>query len=132
MASQTVREPHLVEPHRPRGSHLDACARASGAVLDKASVPFPGPNTDASDAATWVRATLAALGSANQTALSSVSRSAIAFIENTLDGVPRLSDAARLLRLSPDATNACVHHRSQNSVPSDHTRNHALMIVTCS
>jgi AraC-like DNA-binding protein len=94
----------LVESHGTRGTALDAAAErmVAGRELAHAlaAVAFP-EKVAASQVAGWTDGVLNALGvQATRSPLSSVSRRAIEYIEQHLDGVPRVEDVARTLSLS--------------------------------
>jgi AraC-like DNA-binding protein len=92
----------LVDPHAARGAALDRRARlAPGAEL-ALSVPFPSLDLSAIDAARWCDRLVSELGAtAAPPGLSDAARAAITFVEDTIDGAPRLPDAARRIGLSP-------------------------------
>jgi AraC-like DNA-binding protein len=94
----------LVDPNGGRGVALERVARSDvGAELSAklTSAVFPTPDITALEARTWCNAVLQSLGaSTSQMDLSSVSRRAIAYVERTIDGVPRVADAAAAVRLS--------------------------------
>lgn len=95
----------FVEPHGARGAALDQRARQDlGAeVVERlAEIPFPRLDLAIEDATDWCDATLSALGVVDPTtALSSVSRRAIDYIEGAIDGTPQLAEAARRIGISP-------------------------------
>lgn len=94
----------LVEPNGGRGVALERVATTeSGAELREklSAVEFPSPEVTPSEARRWCSNVLHALGAATvSTELSSVSRRAIAYVERTIEGVPRVAEAAALVRLS--------------------------------
>jgi len=94
----------LVEPNGNRGAALDRVARSErGAeqIAKLASAAFPSTDITASGARTWCSDVLQRLGAPTaQADLSSVSRRAIAYVERSIDGVPRITDAAAAVRLS--------------------------------
>ena len=95
----------LVESHGARGAALDREARRDIGrdVSDALSgITFLAQNVGHVDIAAWCDAVLSALGvTATSPAISSVTRRAIAYIEQAIDGVPRVSDVASALHLSP-------------------------------
>lgn len=94
----------LIEPHGVRGTRMNEHARAARGREHKdtlAALAFPRTDFAASDATGWIQDALALFGTLERAPISSVSRRAIQFIERTLDGVPRLDDAAATLGLSP-------------------------------
>lgn len=94
----------LVDPNGGRGVALERLARSDvGAELRTklTKIAFPTPDITASDARTWCTDVLQSLGaSTSQMELSSVSRRAIAYVERTIDGIPRVAEAAAAVRLS--------------------------------
>ena len=96
----------LVDGHGSRGVALDRRARElAGEDLSRhlSGVPFPSRGFSLEDAERWVRTVLAALGveSTEVQAPSRTTRRAIAYIEQALDGVPRIADAAAFASTSP-------------------------------
>jgi AraC-like DNA-binding protein len=94
-----------IEPHGPRGAALNRRARGDlGAeVVDLlAGVPFPRLNFTVDEAVRWCDAVLVALGADEQAMpLSSISRRAISYIEQSIHGKPELAEAARRVGISP-------------------------------
>jgi AraC-like DNA-binding protein len=94
----------LVERNGAIGVALDERARRhpGGEVEDAlARVEFPD-RLSSEDVSGWCRRALDALGARAQDAvLSSLSRRAVGYIEATVDGMPRLTDAAARLGVSP-------------------------------
>lgn len=94
----------LVESHGARGVALAATAQAYagreiGGELEGSA--FPREDQQAHDVAAWCDTVLEAIGvTARRGAISSVARRVIEFIEQHLDGVPRVSDVAVKLGLS--------------------------------
>ena len=94
----------LVDPHSARGASLDRRARlvVGQDVANDLPSRFPPRDVTAPDAARWSDAALAALGAARgEVPLSAATRRAITYIEEAIDGVPRLADAARRIGISP-------------------------------
>lgn len=95
----------FAEPHGSRGASLDRRARAclgAEVVDDLASIRFPDLGLDVEEAGRWCDGTLAALGADEQlSALSSISRRAIAYVESAIGGKPQLAEAARRAGVSP-------------------------------
>ena len=91
----------LVEAHGSLGIQLDARARAlDGAELTELPT-FPASTFTSGQATAWSHAVVARLGiDLVRPPLSSVSRRAIAMIESTREGVPRIGDIAARLGLS--------------------------------
>ncbi|MCY1057679.1 AraC family transcriptional regulator [Nannocystis sp. SCPEA4] len=94
----------LLEAHGIRGGAIDAHARASLGEEQHdalAALGFPATDATAATAAAWCDGVLAALGATPRASpLSSVSRRAVAMIEATREGVPRLQDAASAIGIS--------------------------------
>ncbi len=89
----------LVDAHGARGSELDRRARElQGEDLTGriAHLAFPSIGLSLEDAEAWCRDVLRALGvdSTETQAPSRTTRRAIAYIEQALDGVPRIGEAA--------------------------------------
>jgi len=89
----------LVDGHGARGSELDRRARElAGEDLSArlSHLPFPSVELSLDEAEAWCRNVLLALGveSTGTQAPSRPTRRAIAYIEQALDGVPRIGDAA--------------------------------------
>jgi AraC-like DNA-binding protein len=107
----------LVDAHGARGSELDARAHA---VLGEdlasrvAELPFPSLDLTLEEAEAWCRDVLGALGvaSTDTRAPSRPTRLAIAYIEEALDGVPRIGAAAE--RASTSASR--LSHRFSEEV----------------
>jgi AraC-like DNA-binding protein len=91
----------LVDPHAARGAALERRARHAPGQELALSVPFPSLDLSAADAARWCDLLLAGFGAGERPNLSDAVRAAIAFVEDTIDGTPRLPDAARHIGLSP-------------------------------
>lgn len=96
----------LVDAHGARGTDLDR--RAHELVGEDVSAPlgdvgFPPDELSRADAEDWCRRALAALGveSSDTRAPSRPTRIAIRYIEETLDGVPRITEAAGRASTSP-------------------------------
>ena len=92
-----------VEPHGARGAALDRrAAQSPGADLAAAlaGVPAPAEGMTAAAAARWCDQVATALGAEPAPPLSSVTRRAVAYIEGSLDGTPRLDEAAGRLGIS--------------------------------
>lgn len=94
----------LVESHGARGAALDAAARRENSRdLDEllATLPFPDSAMAATDVAAWCDSGLAAVGvPASRAPISAATRRAIEYIEQHLDGVPRVAEVARMLGVS--------------------------------
>lgn len=94
----------LVEPHGPRGAGLDRLARVhAGRDIEDLlrDVRFPPGGMTPADALAWRDGVMRALvGPVTETPLSSVSRRAVALIEASLGGVPRLADVAGQVGIS--------------------------------
>lgn len=95
----------LIEAHGARGRWIDRYARTHlgrELVDELAGVHFPAASLSPAAAAAWCASVQTSLGAAPPgVELSSLSRRTIAFVERTLDGVPRLDDAAAKVRVSP-------------------------------
>lgn len=95
----------LVDAHGARGAALDRCARSLvGQDLAGRLAGVGPPDTAATlaDTEAWIRTVLAALGveAFDVQAPSRTTRRAIAYVEQSLDGVPRLTEAAALASTS--------------------------------
>lgn len=95
----------LVESHGTRGAALDALARRERgrdfAVTFERLVEHPYPVGQLFDAPTWCDRVLDGLvGATRRAPLSSVSRRAIAMIEQGLDGTPTVAAAAEKIGIS--------------------------------
>lgn len=95
----------LVESHGARGGALDAAARAArhrDVIETLANLSFPSPDVAPQGADALCESLLAALGVATSSApITAITRRAINYIERHLDGVPRVTDVARALAVSP-------------------------------
>ncbi len=94
----------LVESHGERGANLNRAAeREAGRDLAAglASTPFPRIDLDAREVASWCDGAIGALGvEPHRFPITATTRRAIRYIEDHLDGVPRVAELARRLRLS--------------------------------
>jgi len=94
----------LIERHGARGAALDQVARQHvGEELAKrlARVAFPSIELGTRGVLEWCDSVLESLGVAAQaTEPSRASRRVVEYVENNLDGMPRLSEAARVVGLS--------------------------------
>jgi AraC-like DNA-binding protein len=94
----------LVDPNGGRGVALErlACTEVGAELRAKLTeIAFPAPDLTPSEARSWCIDVLQSLGaSGTQMELSSVSRRAIAYVERTIDGIPRVAEAAAAVRLS--------------------------------
>lgn len=89
----------LVDAHGARGAALDRRARSlvgEDLAGELAAIRFPGTDMTLPEIEAWLHALFTALGveSTEVDAPSRTTRRAIAYIERTVDGVPRLTDAA--------------------------------------
>lgn len=96
----------LVDAHGARGAALDRRARSlvgEDIAYELATVDFPRTDLSLPEIEAWLRALFSALGvgSTEVEAPSRTTRRAIAYIERTIDGVPRLTDAAAFASTSP-------------------------------
>lgn len=94
----------LVESHGERGASLNRAAeREVGRELAAELAParFPPESIAARDGAAWCDRAIAALGvDPRRSPITAHTRRAIRYIEESLDGVPRVAELARLLGVS--------------------------------
>lgn len=96
----------LVDSHGARGAALDRCAKellGEDLASHLTGLKLPTITCSLEEAEVWVRSVLSALGveSVDAQAPSRTTRRAITYIEQALDGVPRITDAAAFASTSP-------------------------------